>query len=528
MSWDPRAPQGFEHRKIRWEIVPWTRGKGLDLGAGMEKAYPHFIGVDNGHHEMFRQRIQPDIRANAEDLAIFADGSMDFCFSSHLLEHYPYEEVPKVLAEWMRVIKPGGYLVLYLPDEDQYPNVGEPEANPDHKWNVNQAKVLEAMPDGFDLIDYQVRDKEDEYSLYFVFKKAPEGRAQSYRTKKRPAKTAGVIRYGAFGDLMQASSVLAGLKKQGYHVTLFSSPPGCDVIRHDPNIDVHFLQDKDQVPNPALGEYWGYWKKRFDKWVNLSESVEGSFLALPGRVQHEWPPDVRHRHMNVNYLQHQHEIAGVPDVLNMRFYATPEEREWAKAERAKMGKTAVLWQLAGSSRMHKTYPWLDEIVARLMISYPDVEVVLTGGPECRMLEDGWQEEKRVHCTSGLWTIRQTLAFLEEADVIVGAETGVLNAAACLAAPKIVFLSHSTRNNLTRDWVNTVALSSPHTHCPGRGENAAPACHMMHYTFEFCRKGDKKGVAACMEDIHPALVWEALQDAIITKKARKPKLAVVAA
>lgn len=50
MSWDPQAQQGCEHRKIRWEIVPWTRGKGLDLGCGVEKAYPHFIGVDNGHH----------------------------------------------------------------------------------------------------------------------------------------------------------------------------------------------------------------------------------------------------------------------------------------------------------------------------------------------------------------------------------------------------------------------------------------------------------------------------------------------
>ncbi len=527
MSWDPQAQQGCEHRKIRWEIVPWTRGKGLDLGCGVEKAYPHFIGVDNGHHEMFRHRINPDIRCPAEDLSIFATESLDFCFSSHLLEHYPYEAVPAVLKEWMRVLKMGGHLVLYLPDEEQYPVVGEPHANPDHKWNVNKARVLEAMPDGFDLIDYQVRDQEDEYSLYFVFRKTAEGRETSHEKRKRPAKTAAVVRYGAFGDLMQASSVLAGLKKQGYHVTLFSSPPGSDVIRHDPNIDVHFLQDKDQVPNPALGEYWGYWKKRFDKWVNLSESVEGTFLALPGRVQHEWPPALRHRHMNVNYLQHMHELAGVPDEIAMRFYATKEEKAWARAEREKMGKTLVLWQLAGSSRMHKTYPYLDEIVARLMITYPDVEVVLTGGPECRMLEDGWHEEKRVHCTSGLWTIRQTLAFLEEADVIVGAETGVMNAAALLPQPKIVFLSHSTRNNLTRDWRNTVALSAPRTSCPGRGENEAPACHMMHYTFEFCRKGEEKGVAACMEEIHPAMVWEALQNAIRSGKAKKPSLVVAA-
>lgn len=527
MSWDPRANQGFESRKIRWEIVPWTRGTGLDLGCGMEKCFPHFIGLDNGHHEMFRHRIQPDLRRPAEDLSLFGTGALDFCFSSHLLEHYPYERVPEVLKEWMRVLKVSGHLVLYLPDEDQYPAVGEANANVDHKWNVNQTRVLEAMPDGFDLVDYQVRDQDDEYSLYFVFEKTPEGRSLSYQTKVRPKKTVGVVRYGAFGDLMQASSVLAGLKSQGYHVTLFSSPPGCDVVQHDPNIDHHFIQDKDQVPNAALGEYWGYWRKRFDKWVNLSESVEGTFLAMPGRVQHEWPPATRHKMMNTNYLQHAHELAGVPDVINVHFYATDEERDWARKTREKMGKTVLLWQLSGSSRMHKTYPYLDEIVARLMISYPDVHVVLTGGPECVELEAGWQEEPRVHCTAGEWSIRQTLSFLEFADVIVGAETGVLNAAACLPQPKIVFLSHSTKNNLTRDWTNTLALSATHVHCPGRGNDEAPACHMLHFTFEHCKKGEAKGVSECMEKIHPAMAWDAIQTAILKGKARKPLLQVVA-
>jgi ADP-heptose:LPS heptosyltransferase len=232
---------------------------------------------------------------------------------------------------------------------------------------------------------------------------------------------------------------------------------------------------------------------------------------------------MRHKHMNLNYLQHQHELCGIPDEIAIRFYATHEEKAWAKETREKMGKTVIQWQLAGSSRMHKTYPYLDEIVARLMISYPDVDVVLTGGPECVELEAGWENEPRVHRTSGKWTMRQTLAFLDEADVIVGAETGVLNAACCLQTPKIVFLSHSTRNNLTRDWVNTVALSAPHVSCPGRGDNEAPACHMLHYTFEHCRKGEKKGVAVCMEEINPALTWEAVQQAILTGKARKPKL-----
>lgn len=515
--WTKENSNGYESRKIRWEIVPYTRGRGLDLGCGAEKAFPHFIGVDNGHHEVFGYQIKPDIKCDVSDLSLFATGSLDYTFSSHLLEHFPYDLVPDVLKEWMRVVKIGGHFILYLPDEDTYPKVGEPGANPDHRWNINQQRVLDAMPEGFDLIDFQKRDQADEYSLYFVFKKTGSGRHLSYRKLENPKKTVGVVRYGAFGDLLQASSVLAGLKRQGYHVTLFCTPPQNEAVLHDPNIDRFITQDRDQVPNGMLGEYWSYWSKKFDKFVNLSESVEGTFLAMADRIAHKWPPAVRHQMMNRNYLEFQHQLADVPHRPSVRFYPTAEERSWAKKERSKMGKQVILWQLSGSSRMHKTYPYLDEIVARLMISYPDVHVVLTGGPECLELEAGWDKEPRVHCTSGKWSIRETLTFLEYADLLVGAETGVMNAACCLSVPKVLFLSHSTHENLTRDWINTVALSAPDVTCPGRGRNEAPACHMMHYDWKHCKQGDKKGVAACMEEIDPAITWEAIQRAILKQE-----------
>lgn len=175
MSWDPKDPQAFESKKIRWEIVPYTRGTGLDLGCGMEKTFPHFIGVDNGHHSaVFKQIMHPDLHRPAEDLSILKDESMDFCFSSHLLEHYHYEKVPEVLKEWLRVLKVGGYLILYLPDRSLYPNVGEPNANPDHRWDPDYESVVEAMEKlefSWDLVDYQLRDQDKEYSCYFVFEK---------------------------------------------------------------------------------------------------------------------------------------------------------------------------------------------------------------------------------------------------------------------------------------------------------------------------------------------------------------------
>lgn len=176
MTWRIDAPQGNEAAKVRWELVPYMRGRALDLGCGPFKVFPHFVGVDNGHHDkMFDWKSRADVLVDScEKLTLFATEFVDCVFSSHLLEHIDYEKVPDALAEWMRVLRKGGHLCLYVPDEDEYPKVGETGANPDHKWNVNYDKVvaaLEKVDCDWDLIDFQKRNETDEYSLFFVVKK---------------------------------------------------------------------------------------------------------------------------------------------------------------------------------------------------------------------------------------------------------------------------------------------------------------------------------------------------------------------
>jgi ADP-heptose:LPS heptosyltransferase/predicted SAM-dependent methyltransferase len=544
MVWDINGPMGNESGKIKWEIPKWTRGRGLDLGCGIQKTYPHFIGVDNRKDSvLFNHPINPDVPVQtAAELPMFASGSMDFVFSSHLLEHFPLERhdprqyptalqrgiaermlvethtAGDALKEWMRVLKRDGFLVLYVPDEDEYPKVGQVGANPDHCFNVNYDVVVALMKQvgfGWDLVDFQKRSQGQEYSLFFVFKKVGSGHHFSALKPKAepPIPTCGLVRYGAFGDLLQCSSVAAGLKKQGYQVTLFTSPPGHDVILHDPNIHDFYLQDKDQVPNHCLGEFWKYQSTKFDKWVNLSESVECTFLSVPGKTPHTWAPAARHQLMNHNYLEMQHLIAGVPHDPQVRFFATESEREWARKERRSIGgNPLVLWALAGSS-VHKTWAGLDPTIASILLEFKEAHVVLVGGNDARLLEQGWENERRVHCRSGEWSIRQTMAFLDHIDVAIGPETGVMNAVSQQPVEKVLFLSHSTHENLSRDWVNCAAIASPNTHCPGRGANEAPACHQLHYTWESCKQDPLTGTAQCQADIDGAAAYSLVRAAI---------------
>jgi len=167
-----------------------------------------------------------------------------------------------------------------------------------------------------------------------------------------------------------------------------------------------------------------------------------------------------------------------------------------------------MWSLAGSS-VHKTWAGMDNVIAAIMLTFPEAHVVLVGGPEAQLLETGWEKEPRVHLTCGKWSIRQSLSFLSEVDLVVGPETGVLNAAAQMDCWKICLLSHSTWENLTRDWKNTLAIWSENTTCKGRGNNQTPACHMLHYTWEHCTKHEESGTAQCQADIKPEEVWEAV-------------------
>ena len=120
MTWNKNDPYKAESKKIIWEVVPYLRGRGLDIGAGDFKILPHAISVDNCHHAQFGISIRPDVFIQtAADLSMFGSQSMDFVYSSHLLEHM--EDPAAALKEWYRLVKPGGYLILYLPHEDQVP-----------------------------------------------------------------------------------------------------------------------------------------------------------------------------------------------------------------------------------------------------------------------------------------------------------------------------------------------------------------------------------------------------------------------
>lgn len=104
----------------------FCRGKGIDIGHGGDKLIP---GMDGWEIEA----------GDAKDLAKIPDQFYDFVYSSHCLEHLT--DPAEAFRNWWRVLKPGGYLMVVVPDEDLYEQGVFPSRfNNDHKFTFTISK----------------------------------------------------------------------------------------------------------------------------------------------------------------------------------------------------------------------------------------------------------------------------------------------------------------------------------------------------------------------------------------------------
>lgn len=62
------------------------------------------------------ESVQPDIVGTMLDMSAVPDASVDALYSSHNIEHLYPHEVPLALAEFKRVLKPNGFVVITCPD----------------------------------------------------------------------------------------------------------------------------------------------------------------------------------------------------------------------------------------------------------------------------------------------------------------------------------------------------------------------------------------------------------------------------
>jgi predicted SAM-dependent methyltransferase len=92
----------------------------LNVGCGYparQNLHPLFQGPEWREVRLdINPSVNPDFVCSMTDMQPVESGSIDAVWSSHNLEHLYRHEVPVALAEFIRVLRPGGHLLLTLPD----------------------------------------------------------------------------------------------------------------------------------------------------------------------------------------------------------------------------------------------------------------------------------------------------------------------------------------------------------------------------------------------------------------------------
>lgn len=323
-------------------------------------------------------------------------------------------------------------------------------------------------------------------------------------------KSALVVRVGGIGDNLIASSVLHLLKREEYHITFMAREPCHVVLENNPYIDLMIVKrEKDDLPIPADQFNKFFWDRRFeyDRIINLSYSVEGTLALFMHSTPFYWPAAVRRKLCDVNYLERTHDIACVPHEFRVKFYPTDEEVADALRTREKIGPF-IGWCLSGS-RVDKTYPYSTHAITRL-IELTNTPVVLFGSPSDKdhkyaksvrdEVEKSFGNVKMIHAAikkdvdgKNLWPIRRSLAMAQQADLMIGPDTGVMWSVCMEDMSKLVLLSHASPENITKHWANTTSLHAT-------ADVDCWPCHQLHDSRDTCRPNKENTGAACISSI----------------------------
>lgn len=118
-----RVDAGVEAPEVPSPVSEITRKTVLHVGCGPRNAA--------GLHERFRgpewrevrldidPGVAPDVVASLTDMPAIDGDSVDAVYSAHNLEHLYAHEVPRALAEFHRVLRPGGQVLVTMPDLQQ-------------------------------------------------------------------------------------------------------------------------------------------------------------------------------------------------------------------------------------------------------------------------------------------------------------------------------------------------------------------------------------------------------------------------
>jgi SAM-dependent methyltransferase len=163
-----------ETSTCRASLAKWCEGAGVDIGFGGHAPIVETAITSDQYPEPWFGSGWPNaLVVDAFKRLPFSDNSLDYLYSSHCLEDAI--DTRSVLAEWARVIRPGGVIVLFLPDQKTYEEdcrVQGTGPNPDHKHgHFSLDYVISCLPGTVEVIHKAFPVDYNRYSFELVVRK---------------------------------------------------------------------------------------------------------------------------------------------------------------------------------------------------------------------------------------------------------------------------------------------------------------------------------------------------------------------
>jgi len=311
-----------------------------------------------------------------------------------------------------------------------------------------------------------------------------------------------ISRFAAYGDHIHASHLPRLLKtKAGFdHVTFEYNLKGEAIYRHNPYIDQHLLFN---IQHPLIAlrptEFMNQRYKamleqgNYDLFINLRDSIERGYIAMEDQPEYYRDSGYRrNKYGQQNYYDQTVEFAGFPEWKGETgdLYFTQEEEAVVQMVygTAYAGKFVVIANLSGTSK-HKLFMNAEYILKKFLERHKDAVVILTGDEDCRqhLAFTGERVVNRCGNFDGEtgYPFRQAMLMAKYADMVIGAESGLMCASTLLGTPTVQLMTAASIKNHGGDFANDYSLQSP---------IACSPCHKGPYDYIGCPNFEHLGLA----------------------------------
>jgi len=295
-----------------------------------------------------------------------------------------------------------------------------------------------------------------------------------------------------YGETLFATPFLRALRQQvpTAFIATLGRPPCREILLHNPHVN-ELLEYDERGAHRSLAGKWqviqALRQRRFETAFVLRKSLSRTVMlcaaGIPMRIgfanpksgwllTHRVPVADSQRHKASTYLPLL-EAVGLSVLPGPYEYTVSDEerratRQWLNAHGSVNGRPLIILH-PGANWPHKR--WAPERFAALADRFVEssrVQVVITGGPSDAPLAETIKRAMQhpAIVVAGQTTLRQLAALLEQAQVVVSNDTGILHIAAALQRP-VIALYGPTSPALTGplgDPQRTVVLHHPNC-CP---------------------------------------------------------------